>query len=194
MSLRRLDLEQLPATPWKNGGGSTRQLAIFPEAAGLDDFAWRISCARVERDGAFSTYPGVDRSLALLHGDGLRLRRGDKAVLLQPCAPPLSFAGEEAISAELLGAGIDDLNLMTRRGVWRQQLQHLHLNGELRLPNDAPVLLLWCTGGELECELESGRTEQLGPNQGLLLENEKQLLRIRGTEQSCCYVGRLYPV
>ena len=52
--------------PWKNGGGETLELAIAPAGAGLEDFAWRISSARVGAAGPFSACAGVDRSLALL--------------------------------------------------------------------------------------------------------------------------------
>ena len=49
--------------PWKNGGGTTTEVAVSPEGAGLDHFDWRISMARVEQDGPFSTFPGIDRTL-----------------------------------------------------------------------------------------------------------------------------------
>ena len=39
MPCRTIDLQTLPATPWKNGGGTTRQLAIHPPEATLDNFA-----------------------------------------------------------------------------------------------------------------------------------------------------------
>ena len=70
----RLALSSLPATPWKNGGGTTREIAAFPPGAGLDDFGWRLSVAEVERDGPFSVFSGVDRTIVLLDGAGMRLR------------------------------------------------------------------------------------------------------------------------
>ena len=53
-------------TPWKNGGGSTTEIAVEPSGASLDTFAWRISVARVAADGPFSEFPGIDRTLAVL--------------------------------------------------------------------------------------------------------------------------------
>ena len=38
MSLQFFDLATVPATPWKNGGGSTRELACWPLGAGMDAF------------------------------------------------------------------------------------------------------------------------------------------------------------
>ncbi len=56
------------AVPWKNGGGVTEEIAVYPSDAGFDDFAWRISMARVGQGGPFSRFPGVDRTLAVLEG------------------------------------------------------------------------------------------------------------------------------
>ncbi|MFN9927385.1 MAG: HutD family protein, partial [Phenylobacterium sp.] len=51
------------AVPWKNGGGITRELAVWPPGASFDDFVWRVSMAEVHQDGPFSSFPGVDRIL-----------------------------------------------------------------------------------------------------------------------------------
>ncbi|MBN7823193.1 HutD family protein, partial [Bowmanella yangjiangensis] len=54
-----LDPSSAIAMPWKNGGGSTLELAICPVGASLDDFDWRISSASVASSGAFSRFPGI---------------------------------------------------------------------------------------------------------------------------------------
>ena len=51
--------DRVPAA-WKNGGGVTREVASWPEQAGLDGFDWRISLAEVAAGGPFSVFPGVD--------------------------------------------------------------------------------------------------------------------------------------
>ncbi|MCW1938564.1 HutD family protein [Pseudomonas sp. MDMC_285] len=139
-----LDTATARAMPWKNGGGTTVELAISPADAGLEGFAWRISTAQVAVDGAFSSFPGIDRSLAVLAGDGMCLQRADgrREMLLSGDAIAV-FRGEEAISAQLLGGPITDLNLMTRRGVWSHELRLVRLQGEQVLVNDAELLLLW---------------------------------------------------
>ena len=98
-----LDPATARAMPWKNGGGSTVELAISPVGAGLEDFAWRISTAQVAVDGAFSSFPDIDRSLAVLAGNGVCLHRADgqREMLLSGGAIAV-FGGEEAISAHLL--------------------------------------------------------------------------------------------
>ena len=59
--------------PWKNGGGLTHEIAVHPSGAGMAAFEWRVSVAEVAQDGPFSRFPGVDRTLVLLAGNGVRL-------------------------------------------------------------------------------------------------------------------------
>src|SRR6185437_7593790 len=81
-------------TPWKNGGGSTTEIAVAPAEASLEDFDWRISMAVVASDGPFSSFAGIDRTLAVVKGDGLILTIGDAApVTLANGAAPVSFPG-----------------------------------------------------------------------------------------------------
>jgi uncharacterized protein len=68
--MRILRAENYRRMPWKNGGGLTAEIAVSPESAGLDDFDWRVSMARVEAGGPFSLFPGVDRTLSILEGEG----------------------------------------------------------------------------------------------------------------------------
>ena len=51
----------------------TTEIAVFPADAGLEDFAWRLSMATVASDGPFSSFAGVDRTLAVLEGEGIVL-------------------------------------------------------------------------------------------------------------------------
>ena len=72
----------LVASPWKNGGGVTREVAAWPEGAGLDTFVWRVSVADVAQAGPFSRFDGVDRTLVLLCGAGMLLDElGDAGVV-----------------------------------------------------------------------------------------------------------------
>jgi environmental stress-induced protein Ves len=110
-------------TPWKNGGGSTTEVAVAPAGASLADFDWRISMAVVASDGPFSDFPGVDRTLAVIKGKGLILTVGDAgpATLAEESAP-LGFRGDTPTSARLTAGAITDLNIMTRRGRFRHHL------------------------------------------------------------------------
>lgn len=109
--------------PWKNGGGETVEVIVHPEGAGLSDFGWRVSMATVASDGPFSVFPGIDRTLAVLLGDGMELSiEGLGERLLTPQSTPLAFPADAPTSARLPGGPITDLNVMTRRGAFRHTL------------------------------------------------------------------------
>lgn len=153
---------------WKNGGGETTEIAVWPPGAGLDDFEWRISMARIASDGPFSAFAGVDRTLAVLSGDGLRLAIGDAApVELHPGDAPLAFAADLPTHATLLGGDVTDLNVMTRRGGWRHQVERHAVRGSLALP-DAPGVTLWlCSDGALR-RVGPAEASDLGPGDAWL--------------------------
>lgn len=107
-----------PLTPWKNGGGSTRQVAIDPpDATVATGFRWRVSIARVGVDGPFSLFPGIDRSLWLLSGTGMELDVDGEIVRLDRRLQRFDFAGETAIAARLIDGPTEDLNVMVARGM-----------------------------------------------------------------------------
>lgn len=136
-----------PPSPWKNGGGITRQLLIRPAAANLDDFALRVSVADVDSDGPFSRFDGIDRTLTLLEGGGLQLQRdGAPLATLQTDSPLLHFAGEWPISSRRLAGKVRDFNIMTRRSRCRHRAERLSLYGSLTLAHDGPLLLFLAQG------------------------------------------------
>ncbi|MGQ4661213.1 HutD family protein [Lysobacter sp. F6437] len=114
---------------WRNQLGWTREICRGGDA---DDWDWRLSIAEIERDAAFSTFPGVDRELVLLAGNGLRLRFDDgDTVELQPPHDRHRFAGERAVSGELLDGITHDFNLMWRRERVQADLWHRPLVGPM---------------------------------------------------------------
>jgi len=124
--LQRFDIATLPFTPWKNGGGSTREIVCRPQGAGMADFDWRVSIATIAQSGPFSAFAGVDRVIMLLDGDGVQLRAssGLDHRLATPYAP-LAFQGDVVLDCTLLGGTSTDFNLMTRRGALRAEVQVL---------------------------------------------------------------------
>ena len=177
-------LGDVAARPWRNGGGVTRELAVWP--AGGDDWTWRMAVAEVAQDGPFSDFPGIDRWFAVLAGDGVRLSIAGQAHALTQCSAPLRFAGEAATDCRLLGGATRDFNLMLRRGRADGTMRRISGNldvviaapktiavyaidaparidvqrAELALP---PGCLAWQT-------LEAGTALQLGAPSALLIE------------------------
>jgi environmental stress-induced protein Ves len=100
--------------PWANGRGTTVELVrIDDEAGGLK---LRLSVADVVEAGAFSRFPGIDRVLTLIEGDGFDLDFGGAApgVSARPFAP-VAFSGDGETSALNLRGPSRDFNVMTAR-------------------------------------------------------------------------------
>lgn len=111
-------LAQVRPTPWRNGGGSTRELLAWPSAA---DWQVRISVAEVESDGPFSSFPGIERWFAVLEGAGVELVVGGTPHRLAPGSAPLRFDGAAPAHCTLLAGATRDLNLMAPPGRARMQ-------------------------------------------------------------------------
>ncbi|MBN9454408.1 MAG: HutD family protein [Bosea sp.] len=128
--------------PWKNGGGTTTEIAVAPEGASLGDFDWRISMAHVGADGPFSSFPGIDRTLSVLTGNGIRLAFGDgETVALDRATAPFFFAADRAVDGVLVDGAIDDLNVMSQRGRWRHRVERLSGEGSLAA-SEGPLVLV----------------------------------------------------
>ncbi len=142
-----IQVDALPAIPWRNGGGTTRNLAVEPDGAGFDDFLWRVSIADVAQSGGFSQFPGVDRTIVLLNGDGMILSAADGSqIALNTPFVPHDFPGETAMDATLIGSATRDFNVMTRRGHARAIVQVWRNGGIVSCDADQAVWL--CPRGQ----------------------------------------------
>jgi environmental stress-induced protein Ves len=106
-------LADIPATPWRNGGGVTRELAMWPDAG---DWAWRMSVADVDKSGPFSKFDGIERWFAVLEGAGVQLDVAGVPHRVTAGDAPLFFDGGAATGCELIDGKTRDFNLMVRRG------------------------------------------------------------------------------
>src|ERR1700733_4824114 len=129
------------AAAWKNGGGVTREVAVYPAGSVLGSFEWRVSIAEIHRGGPFSVFAGIDRHLAVLDGQ-VSLAVEGRALSLSPDSAPLTFGGQRPVYAEPAAGPVIDLNLMVRRGRWRAELSRhvLPQPGALTLSAAAQML------------------------------------------------------
>ncbi len=111
MNWQIIRLCDVKPTPWRNGGGTTRELLAWPQA---QDWQWRASVAEISKTGAFSSFPGVQRWFAVLSGDGVRLAVDGQMHELHNMDPPLCFDGAAQTCCELLGCATQDFNLMVQ--------------------------------------------------------------------------------
>lgn len=103
--------------PWRNGGGTTTEIAIAPEGAALsgERFLYRVSIADVSTDGPFSLFPGYDRHIMLLAGAGMTLDCGAEGRLDLRLFEPRSFSGDRDVLGTLVAGPVRDFNLMVDR-------------------------------------------------------------------------------
>jgi uncharacterized protein len=131
-SLRLIPAHEYRRERWRNGFGWTREILRSPDIG--DDWDWRISIAEIERDGPFSAFPGIERELVLVHGNGLRLRFDDDEVReVEPPHGRMRFAGERVVTGELVDGPTHDFNLMWRRDRIDADLWHRPLVGSMVL-------------------------------------------------------------
>jgi uncharacterized protein len=162
--LRARDRRQMP---WRNGGGVTSDVIVFPAGADLDTFGWRISIASLQANGPFSPFAGVDRSLVLLEGM-LALRiANETAIELSPSSPPVALAGEWPVSAEVISGPVTDLNVMTRRGQFRASIESHTLSTPVTIHNSESSTVLIAT--ELVDVEYQGVEHKLQPRDAVLL-------------------------
>lgn len=169
MTLQRFAVAELLETPWKNGGGTTREVACWPFGAGLDSFDWRVSIATIAAGGPFSAFRDIDRTIMLLDGAGVRLRSRDASIdqrLDEPLAP-FNFPGEAALNCELLGGASSDLNVMVRRDRLDAEVCVVRQTAEFAT---APHGLLLAVRGNWTLELHGDA------------EDDIQSVRLAGTE------------
>lgn len=131
-----------PATPWKNGGGVTREVCAWPPGAGFDDFHWRVSMAEVRADGPFSLFPGVDRILAVLEGRLALDVEGRGTIELGAGSMPACFPGDTPTVGRVLAGPVTDLNVMARRGAVEADLTRLEVRPHITLAPAAGARLL----------------------------------------------------
>jgi uncharacterized protein len=138
--------------PWKNGGGTTLELAIEPPGASLDSgFLWRLSMAEVGVSGPFSRFEGYDRTLLLLAGCGMRLDFEQRPpVRLDTLLEPIPFSGDWVASGTLLDGPCRDFNVITRRAHCGHRLEVLRLDSAPRPILQASIRLVFCLSGRVQ--------------------------------------------
>lgn len=161
----RMDLLQTPSRVihstdyrrerWRNQQGWTREILRLGDN---DDWALRLSIAEIEQDSDFSAFPGIERELVLLHGNGVRLcfDNGDRVDLLPP-HQRLRFPGEAKIRGELVDGPTHDFNLMWQRERLHAELLHRPLVGPMLFftePTVAWAIHLLAGHAEFESDAE----------------------------------------
>ncbi len=171
-TIRILRAADRPAARWKNGGGVTREIAAGPEGSGMDDFGWRVSLAEVTAGGAFSVFPGVDRTLTLAEGAGMDLEIGGVRRLVDRRYAPQRFPGDEPTDCRLLAGPVVNFNVMYRRGA--VSADTAVVRGDLALavrPGESLLIVALEEGGA-----EVDGSAELGPYDAVLVTGAREVV------------------
>jgi environmental stress-induced protein Ves len=180
------------AMPWRNGRGSTLEIARDPASG--DEFAWRLSLADIERNGDFSAYPGYRRALVLIAGDRLHLRfKGHGHSFLNPARPGTRFEGDWKTRCAVPAGRCTDLSLIVRKGtgtlpasiVRAPSVLRVKSNRRLTVSNDLYAALFVLEGAAAIAESTRARSRTLRTRDTLLLRpGAKRTLIIRNLGKS----------
>lgn len=178
-----IKLDQCPPQPWKNGLGRTRELASQPPIDGSPGFLWRVSIAEVDSGAPFSRFPGIDRVIVLLDGDGFGMTLDGRVQhALTTRYAPFAFPGEAQVEVALAGGPTRDFNLMVQRAHASGEVLVWQGAGTRRI--DPATVLVYCACGHVETNegvLDADDAWRPGPAAGtvVVLENDAVALAVR---------------
>ena len=135
MTWKIVHLKDVVPTPWRNGGGTTRELVAWPDSVA---WQWRASVAEVAQSGPFSSFAGVQRWFAVLQGDGVCLTVDGYLHNLSSSDEPLAFDGALDTTCELLGGATQDFNLMVQGGTLARMLR---VSGSFDVTTNTPKII-----------------------------------------------------
>ena len=114
-----IKVDDVAPQSWKNGGGQTRELLMWPPV----NASWqiRISLADIERNGPFSAFADTERWFAVVEGAGVKLSFANDERIITQASAPHRFDGSLPPDCALIGGPTRDLNLMISGGSGNMQ-------------------------------------------------------------------------
>ena len=193
--IRDLQVRDYQRTRWKNDGGWTTEIASAAMPASESGFRWRVSIAEIERDGPFSSFPGIERDLLLLAGKGIELDINDAPVQrLDRRFQHIHFAGEDQVACRLLAGPTRDFNVMAARGQVSAEVHARPLNGTMLVfvePASSWLIHVFsgqasARGADQTVAAESGATllvdASAGVRERIVIEGGAELVLVKFTD------------
>lgn len=145
------------AMPWKNGMGTTWEVA----RANLDRRSvvegqsdWRLSLAAVEADAPFSSFPGYARFFCPVEGKDIGLHfAGSRETRILRTHESLIFSGDEAVTCHLPEGPVRCLNLMVLRDMGTFDAGLKRGGGAVAADVDARFFMALALAGGLRIEM-----------------------------------------
>ncbi|MBB2948764.1 hypothetical protein FB565_008550 [Actinoplanes lutulentus] len=154
------DVERLP---WRNGLGSTRELAT-------GNTGWRLSLADITTACAFSRFPGLWRWSTAVAGPPVEMVIGDRDAITVAGDVVVDYDGEAPVTARPASGGVTHLlNLMTTMGT-PARLTRARMDGPARVT--AAAVAVFVLDGTLlvaDQRATAGQLMLLGDHDGLTL-------------------------
>ncbi|MFD1213890.1 HutD family protein [Arthrobacter sp. GCM10027362] len=179
------------AMPWKNGRGTTTELA---RDTADQDYGWRLSIADIAEDGEFSAFTGMQRVITVLEGAGMRLSvDGVPSGDLRPFEA-YAFDGGSRTSCALLDGPVRDFNLIYRPDRFSARFEWLAFPGSRRFITTAATVLVYCSGRRAVIGTPEGGQAQLGNHELLRLDNTSGTadISIQAPQEGRCAVVELW--
>ncbi|MGF1630263.1 MAG: HutD family protein [Kiloniellaceae bacterium] len=172
-STRRILTSDIKATPWKNGGGVTREIATSPSPSGGGSWGWRVSLAEVAQDGPFSNFPETDRVIAVIDGEGMDLVSPDGATIALEPFQAVRISGDEPLSGRLRRGPVRDLNVMVLRRHFAAEMDFWHgPRSATSQVGDQDCLLIHNLAGGCAVRVDGGKPHDLMPGETLVHEGQ----------------------
>jgi environmental stress-induced protein Ves len=172
-------LADLRQEAWANGNGTTTTILAGPDPQA---WLWRLSIARIERDGSFSANPSTRRLLAPLDA-AIRVTEGDGRQRDVLRHQTLAFAGAPPLDCHLPDGPTRAFNLMLREG-FEGELLARPIVGSMMLPayGGATWFVLAVTGRMRVTRADEARQLDAGDYLGLppAKDGERTLLEGHG--------------
>jgi len=182
--------DQAIPTRWKNNLGESRLILRSPPDSEPDDFDWQVGTATMSGTLPFSDYSGIDRSLCVIGGQGLRIQSQLRDLILTKESEPLHFQGEEAIVGTTLGQNVmQDFNILSRRNGFSHQTRRVSVpSGGLAHPV-GDVCIIYVQTGRVSVTLDSQSVEIDTGDTAIARDLNRGLCRIASVQDSVCIIG-----
>ncbi len=175
--------DQYTGSAWRNGQGETTEL-LRANILGGDEFAWRLSKARVESDGAFSIFSGYDRTLVLFAGNGAVLTHGVEPQKQQTTLARrfsiTRFCGEQETQSSLIDGAVINFNIMTRKNHCYCEVQVLNTPTFPRAQTGADVTLIYAVDNAIEVAI-GAETLTIAKDYLLAIQGRSLIKHLKGT-------------
>ncbi|MBL8519546.1 MAG: HutD family protein [Betaproteobacteria bacterium] len=174
MRFSHLTSDRYLRQPWKNGGGSTLEIARG-ELEGR--MLWRMSIATVAASGPFSDFSGYRRTIMLLAGAGVVLRFEDAPdQRIDRPHVPFDFDGGRAVQGDLIDGPAEDFNLMVDSARATGTLAVLDLGAApLTVTLNHDVALVFVLSGAVQIDA-SGQRFDLAERETLRIDHHGPIL------------------